>query len=159
MDKTQYRQDSRRGPMRDRLVACAIAFMATLSAAPGHAVNFPNIPLQSGTAYPAANVRFILDDSGSMNFIAMPKDVKDDDDGTNYGDGVQDGLNTSVTDMSYVHNSIYYNPATSYQAWLRFDADGKSSRYTTGTSFTSAWWHPSLPTDEIDLSDHTQTFF
>ena len=55
-----------RGGMRDRLTALAIAFAVTLVAAPGHAVDFPNVPLQSGSAYPAANVRFILDDSGSM---------------------------------------------------------------------------------------------
>jgi type IV pilus assembly protein PilY1 len=159
MDKIQRTKDIRRGPTRDRLIAFSVALMATLIAAPGHAVNFPNIPLQSGTAYPAANVRFILDDSGSMNFVAMPEDIKDDDDSTNYGNGVQDGLNEDVSDMSYVHNTIYYNPATTYQAWLRFDAADKSSRYATGTSFTSAWWHPSLLTNAVDLSDAAQTFF
>ena len=158
MDKIQPSKDSRRGKARERLIALSVAFAATMVAAPGHAVNFPNIPLQSGTAYPAANVRFILDDSGSMNFVAMPADVKDDDDSSNYG-SVQDGLNDDVEDMSYVHNTIYYNPATAYLPWLRFDSANKSIRYTGGTSFTSAYWHPSLLSNSINLSDETQTFY
>jgi type IV pilus assembly protein PilY1 len=159
MDKLQPTKESRRGMARDRLIALSLAFAATLVAAPGHAVNFPNIPLQSGTAYPAANVRFILDDSGSMNFVAMPADIKDDNDSSNYGSGVQDGLDEDVGDMSYVHNTIYYNPATTYLAWLRFDSSDKSSRYTGGTSYTQAYWHPSLLSNTVNLSDSTQTFF
>ncbi|GAB3390652.1 pilus assembly protein [Lysobacter fragariae] len=152
------RRDCRR-PQRSRLLACAITFAATLVASPGHAVNFPNLPLQSGSAYPAANVRFILDDSGSMNFIAMPADVKDTADTTRYGNGVQNGLSTNVTDMSYVNNSIYYNPATNYQPWFTVDNSGNDSRFTGGTSYDAAYWHPNLLTTPVDLGSWTQTFF
>ena len=58
-----------------RLLPPAITLLATLAAVPVQAVTIPNLPLQTGTAYPPANVRFILDDSGSMTYSAMPNDV------------------------------------------------------------------------------------
>jgi type IV pilus assembly protein PilY1 len=118
-----------------RLLPVCMAFAATLVAAPGHAVTIPNLPLQTGTAYPPANVMFILDDSGSMNFVAMPRDVKDDEDRTNYGD-VQDGLNDSPRDRSYLNNTVYYDPRQTYLPW----ATGVgSARLSGGTSVDSAY--------------------
>ena len=55
-----------------RLLAGALTFFATLVAAPGYAVDIPNVPLQSQAEYPPANVMFILDDSGSMAWDFMP---------------------------------------------------------------------------------------
>src|SRR3546814_12638711 len=49
----------------------AIACMATLAVSSGHAVEIPDLPLQTGAAYPPANVMFILDDSGSMAWRYM----------------------------------------------------------------------------------------
>src|SRR5687768_6063376 len=95
---------------REGIIASCIAFLATVAAFPGHAVNIPSLPLQSGSAYPPANVRFILDDSGSMNLIAMPAALAD----PNYenGTGTSENLDsTDVTHASYGHNTIYYNPA------------------------------------------------
>src|SRR6478609_8780808 len=57
---------------RRHLLAPAFAFCATLLALPSAAVTIPDVPLQSGSAYPPANVMFILDDSGSMEFDFMP---------------------------------------------------------------------------------------
>ena len=62
---------------REGILASCLAFLATVAAVPGHAINIPSLPLQSGSAYPPANVRFILDDSGSMNLIAMPAALAD----------------------------------------------------------------------------------
>jgi type IV pilus assembly protein PilY1 len=121
-----------------RALPLGIAFAATLAAAPGHAVTIPNMPLQTGTAYPPANVMFILDDSGSMNFVAMPADVKDDGDPTNYG-SVQDGLDDDPGDRSYLNNTIYYDPRQTYLPWATGDG---STRLTGGTSvysFYTAW--------------------
>lgn len=118
-----------------RLLPMGLAFAATLAAAPGHAITIPNLPLQTGTAYPPANVMFILDDSGSMNFVAMPSDVKDDEDRTNYGD-VQDGLNDTPRDRSYLNNTIYYDPRQTYLPW----ATGVgSARLSGGTSIDSVF--------------------
>jgi type IV pilus assembly protein PilY1 len=120
------------------------ALAAIAIAAPGHAVDFPDLPLQTGSAYPPANVLFILDDSGSMEYVAMPRDIADDDD-----------LDDDITDKSAVHNPIYYDPKTTYQPWMQ--ADG--TRYTGGRSYRDAYSHDSLARGSIDLADDTRTFF
>lgn len=121
-----------------------VALLATFLAAPGHAVTIPDLPLQTGSAYPPANILFILDDSGSMEYVAMPKDVANDGD-----------LDDDIDDKSYVNNTIYYNPAIDYQPWIK--ADG--TRYTGGRSYSRAYSHDSLLSGSTDLSDETQTFF
>lgn len=127
-----------------RLAPMTIALAATLTGAPGYAVDVPGLPLQTGTAYPPPNIMFILDDSGSMEYVAMPRDIG------NWSD-----LDDDITDKSYVNNTIYYNPATDYLAWVT--ADG--SRMTGGKSYTSAYSHASLVSGSIDLSGEVQTYF
>jgi type IV pilus assembly protein PilY1 len=94
----------------NRAGVAAFVCLATLMGAPVSAatsdVKIPGVPLQSGTPYPAPNIMFILDDSGSMTYAAMPRDVTSF---SRLGDNIQDN--------SYVHNTLYYNPATDYQAW------------------------------------------
>src|SRR5690606_8705166 len=100
-----------RGPMRvmpmtprHRLRAFAFGLLAALVAAPAQAVDVPDLPLQTGSAYPPANVMFILDDSGSMVFEAMPSDTS--------------SLDDDVEDKSAIHNTIYYDPSVDYLAWM-----------------------------------------
>ncbi len=127
-----------RPPTRlQRLLPFLATFIATLAGAPVHAVTIPNLPLQTGTAYPPANVMFILDDSGSMVFEKMPNDES------------SGGLSDTVSDKSYVNNTIYYNPAQTYLPWM----GASGSRMTGGTSFTSAYADLSLASGNIDLSD------
>lgn len=150
--KTDRGSDARQA--RSRMFVGAVTFLATLCMAPGYAVDIPNVPLQSQAEYPPANVRFILDDSGSMNLIGMPANLAD----TEYvnGTGASAYLNSgNVTHASYGHNTIYYNPATTYLPWMK--ADG--TRYTTGTSFTAAYRHTALLSDVENLSGNVQTFF
>ena len=137
-----------------RMLPALAAFFATLVTLPSSAVDYPSVPLQSGRPYPPPNVMFVLDDSGSMNFVAMPGDVKDEDDGQDYGN-VQDGLNDTLNDKSYLRNTIYYDPAVEYLAWKQ--ADG--SRSGGGTTYGSAYWNPSGLSDAVDLRNETQTFF
>lgn len=108
----------------------------TLASAPGRAITIPNLPLQTGTAYPPANVMFILDDSGSMVFEKMP------DDGSF-------PLSDSVSNKSYVNNTIYYNPNETYLPWM----SASGSRMTGGTSYGAAFADLSLASKTIDLSD------
>ena len=139
---------------KGRVFAAAVTFFATLAAAPGYAIVIPNVPLQSQAEYPPANVRLILDDSGSMNLIAMPAALSDPnyDNGTGASGDLDD---TRVTHASYGHNTIYYNPATTYQPWIK--ADG--TRFTGGTSYTAAYRHTALLSDVVDLSSSTKTYF
>ncbi|MCI4568348.1 PilC/PilY family type IV pilus protein [Lysobacter sp. CFH 32150] len=127
-----------------RLLPGAFAFFATLLSLPIQAVTIPAVPLQSGSAYPPANVMFILDDSGSMEYFSMPHDVSDWDD-----------LDNDLQDKFHGNNTIYYNPATTYLPWIKAD----NTRYATGMSYASAWDHPSLLQNAVDLSDETQTYF
>jgi len=122
------------------LSACAV----TVASLPLQAVTFPSVPLQSGAAYPPANVMFILDDSGSMEYVSMPHDV-----------GVEDDLDNDLRDKYAGNNTIYYNPSTAYEPWIR--ADG--TRYETGLDYDDAWGHPSLLSNGVDLSDEVRTWY
>lgn len=108
----------------------------TLAVGSAHAIDIPNLPLQTGAAYPPANVMFILDDSGSMVFEAMP------DDDSSLGD--------AIDDKAYVNNTIYYNPAVDYLPWMT--ADG--TRMGGGLSWSAAYADLSLASGvTIDLGD------
>jgi type IV pilus assembly protein PilY1 len=94
------------------------ALLATLLAAPAAAdIQIPDDPLTTGSRV-APNVLFILDDSGSMAFDYMP-----------------DNLSNDWRRQSYVHNAVYYNPALTYQPWVRSDGE----RMSGGTSYSAAY--------------------
>src|SRR5678816_3213157 len=59
-------------PFMKRLLPSFVGLACALLALPINAVTFPAVPLQSGAAYPPANIMFILDDSGSMQWDFMP---------------------------------------------------------------------------------------
>lgn len=108
----------------------------TLAFGSAHAVDIPDMPLQTGAAYPPANVMFILDDSGSMVFEKMPDD--------------ESSLDDEIDDKAHVHNTIYYNPAVNYLPWMT--AGG--TRMSGGTSWTAAYADLSLAAGgTIDLGN------
>lgn len=119
-------------------------------ALPVSAVDIPSVPLTSGGRV-APNVMFILDDSGSMTFVAMPKDIEDYDqwyNGRGWG-GTQRGLGDNPTDRSYLNNTIYYNPSTDYVPWM--NADGKT-RWSGGMDVSAVYYslvHASGATESI----------
>jgi type IV pilus assembly protein PilY1 len=153
---TRRTKTSVRRNARQRVLSAIVAFAAVLVSAPGHAIDIPAVPLQSGSAYPPANIRFILDDSGSMNFVAMPKDVQSFDDNTNYGGGVQDGLNDNPTDRSSLNNTIYYNPEITYKAWIKAD----KTRYPDITDVSCVTTSLRARTGGCrDLRDSSESYF
>lgn len=107
-------------------MACTASMLAIPVSA---AVNIPDLPLQSGSRVPP-NIMFILDDSGSMEFTAMP--ASRDDRASALGDNIRH--------RSVVHNSIYYDPNVTYLPWIK--ADG--SRYTGGMDYGDVYTHPEL---------------
>jgi len=111
----------------------AFAFAATLLALPASAgIDLPREPLQSSGRV-APNILYVLDDSGSMAFDAMP---------ANSISGWQG--------RAYVHNTVYYDPARTYQPWMR--ADG--GLMTGGTAYTAVYGDFNLASgNTIDLSD------
>ena len=121
------------GPYLARVRSAALAFMATLLALPaGAGINLPREPLQSSGRV-APNILYVLDDSGSMSFDAMPADSI-----------------SGWQGRTYVHNTVYYNPARTYQPWTK--ADG--TLMTGGTSYTAVYGDFNLASgNTIDLSN------
>ena len=114
--------------------AAPAAFLATLLALPASAnINIPDAPLTTGARVPP-NILFILDDSGSMAFDAMPASE----------------VTSDWKTRTYVHNTVYYNPFKTYQPWIQ--ANGKPM--TGGTSYRAVYGSFNLVGGTtIDLSD------
>ena len=146
--------------LRHTSLAAGATLLATLLAIPVNAAvstSFPQHPLQVGTTSVPPNILFILDDSGSMNFVSMGTvvgDVSDPDDG-NYG--VRRGLGDNPTDRSYVNNTIYYDPRKTYRPW-RTSSTGLDDRLTNA-SITAASSHVTLLTGQRNLAGHQDGIF
>ncbi len=122
--------------------AAPAAFLATLLALPVTAgVTIPDDPLTTGTRV-APNILFILDDSGSMEDDFMP-------------DSVPSTSTPDVSASAYPRNTLSYNPAIIYQPWTL--ANG--NRRTGGTSYSSAYDHPSLASGSANLGDSMRVFY
>src|SRR5690606_20013860 len=77
-------------------------FLAAMLALPATAgIDIPDDPLTTGARVPP-NILFVLDDSGSMAFDAMPAN----------------SVSSNWTTRTYVHNAVYYNPAKTYLPWV-----------------------------------------
>lgn len=125
--------------MGNRMSALA-AFAATLMALPvssALAQSFPDYPLQTGAGNVEPNLMFILDDSGSMAFNDMPNpDLpticrRSSDTSTN----CTNSPSYNITDLTYLGNTVYYNPFTDYRPWQA--ADG--SLMTGGTTMSGVY--------------------
>ncbi len=140
------RTPSLRTPQRPRRsvrgIAAALAFAATLIGQPASAVTYPDVPLQSGQTFPPANVMFILDDSGSMDWDYMP-------------DSVPSAGSVISRYQLYATNLIYYNPNISYKPWLK--ADG--SRYTGGMTYGAAYTDNQVLSGSVNLQASTRTYY
>lgn len=125
---------------RSSLMGATVAFFATLLALPSHAaLNVENVPPQSGNGVPP-NIRFILDDSGSMTWERMPQN----------GNRNNEGLPNTIESRSYVFNTIYYDPRITYQPWMT----ATGTRMVGGTSYNAAYADFSRAGGStIDLSD------
>ena len=130
MDSRSNRKRPAGSSRRSGYGAIALGFLAAMVAAPGSAtIPLPNEPLTTGARVPP-NILFVLDDSGSMAFDAMPASST----GSNW------------TTRTYVHNTVYYNPATTYQPWLR--ANG--TPMTGGTSYSAVYGDFNLASSSIN---------
>lgn len=105
---------SRKPTLLQTMAVVGITALVTLGGLPVHAAttSFPNYPLLTGGNAIPPNILMILDDSGSMERSWMWAD-KDTSSGTA----------DTVTDRSYVNNSLYYNPATTYLPWRTASTD------------------------------------
>ena len=120
------------------LLASAIALsLGILTLPAAHAVlDIPPSPLQSGAGV-AANLMYILDDSGSMHWEIMPDNFTYSEylfpmpshvyGGANYSDGNErivafdDSSNVNTLVRSWHNNKVHYNPSINYTPWVKYD--------------------------------------
>ncbi|TDK27523.1 hypothetical protein E2F46_04865, partial [Luteimonas aestuarii] len=113
------RANGHRQQARRHWWAAPAAFLSVLLALPATAaIDIPNDPLTTGARVPP-NILFILDDSGSMAFDAMPAN----------------SVTNTWTTRTYVHNAVYYNPAKTYQPWI----NAAGNLMTGGTSYNAVY--------------------
>ncbi len=119
------------------------SFLATLLALPVQAAtSFPNYPLQAGMGGVPPNILFILDDSGSMDYLEMPEDEAD--------------LEDNPGDRSYLNNTIYYDPAKTYETWR---TGAGTNRMSGGTSVTGVYANTAQLTDLQNIVDSEESVF
>ncbi|QYR52533.1 pilus assembly protein [Lysobacter soyae] len=129
---------------KQRMLTAIAALACTLAGVQVNAATFPNSPLITGGEGIPPNILLILDDSGSMAFTKMP------DDANNLAD--------TVSDRSYVTNSIYYNPTKTYSPWRT------SSTVLTDRLAQADFWQVASSTtsptaSRIDLRDSAESYF
>ncbi|WP_162313453.1 pilus assembly protein [Pseudoxanthomonas yeongjuensis] len=139
---------SRKPTLLQTMAVVGISALVTLGGLPVHAAttSFPNYPLLTGGNAIPPNIMMILDDSGSMNFIAMPTDIQIR--GASFN--AQNGLNDNPTDRSYINNTLYYDPRTDYLPWRTSSTDLNDR--LAAADFTNAASSPTNYTDsKVDL--------
>lgn len=138
------------------VLACLAALLGSVSA---QAVEIPANPLQSGLAYPPPNVMFIMDDSTSMGLSYMPSTSTSS---TCDIEMISRELPGSMSDMTspnrreiscraYTANTLYYNPAVTYQPWSNSDGAGAWAT----TSYTSVYTDEYLAEGSLNLGSGT----
>lgn len=114
--KTKQTLSSRKPSWLRTLGVAGATALVTLAGLPVHAAtaSFPNYPLLTGGNAIPPNILMILDDSGSMDSTIMLAS------GTNRDTS---NLGDNVTDRSYVNNTLYYDPRTTYLPWRTSSTD------------------------------------
>ena len=122
------------------LLTSALLGLACLGLAqPVAAQSFPDTPLQVSASRPAANIMFILDDSGSMAFDYMP-----------------DNLSSSeFYRLNPWHNVLAYDSKRTYRTWRSHDG----TPMTGGTSYTSVYADDARLRTNRNLRSYTTVFY
>lgn len=141
---TQSRSNLKRN--RRPLFGVLATLLAISAFSANAALILPSVPLQSGSTVPP-NIWFILDDSGSMDWDFMPDSVPAITTPTFTG--------SNFASQTFARNTVYYNPATTYQPWRRWDGT-----FFPVTAPTAAWSSTQLASGgTIDLTTSDQVFY
>lgn len=132
--------------VKQKVGVAALAFACTLAGTQVNAATFPNSPLITGGEGIPPNILLILDDSGSMAYVAMPSD--------------RTSLSDQVSHRSAFNNTIFYNPATTYLPW-RTDSVNLNDRWANANIRRAASDKTSPNPDDgwIDLRDDQEGIF
>lgn len=132
------------------LLAGFLATVISLPASAANAIDYPNVPLQSGSTVPP-NIMFILDDSGSMANDYMPRPGAASD---SVPTTITTGGRPNIGALTYALNGIYYNPNTTYVPWRKAD---KSLYADPGP--TAASDNDTTLANPINLTTAVQTYY
>ncbi|MBS7458011.1 PilC/PilY family type IV pilus protein [Coralloluteibacterium stylophorae] len=176
MDSIRRPRSIRRASWRSSLLVGACACLATLLAFPAAAgISIPNDPLTTASRVPP-NVLFIIDDSGSMlwQYMYNPQvaqiaggGISSGPTGDNTGRDATYGSDATTAqamyDQSAATNTLYYNPAITYEPWTT--ADGAT--LAGGTAYGQAFANDAFVTHSgsgtssatVNLAGSTRTFY
>lgn len=104
-----------------------------------HGQSFPDTPLQVSASRPAANIMFILDDSGSMAFDYMPDNLS----------------NHEFYRRNPWHNALAYDSKRTYRPWRSHDG----TPMTGGTSLDSVYGDDSRLRSTRDMRNGGMVFY
>ncbi len=142
MKTRPHLSSSNRRPLA--LILGGLAAIFSFTAQAGLAI--PEVPIQTGSALPA-NIWFILDDSGSMDWDFMPDSVPAISTPTFSG--------SNFAGQTFARNTIYYNPSTTYLPWRRWDGT-----FFPVTPPTAAWSSTQLASGgTVDLTASDKVFY
>lgn len=126
--------------------------VAGMSMAVNAATAFPDYPLQTNSGWVPPNLVLILDDSGSMQYLAMKTDVECPSFLVVYP-GWQDYRQTCKFHPS---NSVAYNPWKKYEPWV----DGSGNYVSGGTRIDKVYSSLDQASgDQIDLRGSEESYF
>jgi type IV pilus assembly protein PilY1 len=131
-----------------KTIACSVAMALVGTDIAYAAVDLADVPLaSSSTATIRPNILYVLDDSGSMDWLSMPDEMQSEADRVAY--------------RTHVCNTIYYNPKTGYvapplkengdkfpdQSFTSANSDGYSGSGSVNlsTSYQVNWYDTAQP--------------
>jgi type IV pilus assembly protein PilY1 len=141
-----------------KLHPIAIGILAVFMTSPAlSGIVIPDTPLQSGAPVPP-NLWFVLDNSGSMGYIAL----YDEEVGAITGGGLNlaeqanddFGPTNDVSRQTYTSNTLHYNPAVNYLTWRTFNGG-----FLPNTPYTAAYTDTTLASGgTVNLAGSDQVF-
>lgn len=130
-------------------------------------VDISNVPLDAQTKAAPANIMFVLDDSGSMDWEMMTVESDGLFSGVRYvfdnpGDNLYSGILNSTQRLMWKsqwfrHNKMYYNPAVDYAPWPML-ASNPWQNGTLGADPDNPRSHPYVAGNTFNLSSTYVSF-
>ena len=141
------------------LIAISLCFLFVVnSSSHVHAEEFSNDPMETKIQAAPANIMFVLDNSGSMDWEFMTPENDGEFHDERYVFDISDNQYSDILTGSKLlewksqwagYNKIYYNPATTYHPWPRWE-EMDSTKAADGTTISAGG---TLPPHEADIKE------
>ncbi len=141
------------------LIAISLCFLFVVnSSSYVYAEEFSNDPMETKIQAAPANIMFVLDNSGSMDWEFMTPENDGEFHDERYVFDISDNQYSDILTGSKLlewksqwagYNKIYYNPATTYHPWPRWE-EMDSTKAADGTTISAGG---TLPPHEADIKE------